>query len=57
MTEKKKVSLADAMKQRLAQKKEEQAQNKTGNGFNQKQQTMKSQLSKKANVTRRKMGG
>jgi hypothetical protein len=56
MTEKKKVSLAEAMKQRLEQKKAEQAQNKQDKKFAPKSQNMKSQLHKKASSTRRKMG-
>lgn len=56
MTEKKKVSLAEAMKQRLAQKKEEQAQGTQDKNFSQGPQTMKSQLSKKESSTPRKMG-
>ncbi|MBM7568257.1 hypothetical protein [Paenibacillus sacheonensis] len=53
----KKVSLADAVKQKLAQKKLEQAnggKQKFGPGGN--QQTMKSQNTKKVNNQRKKMG-
>ena len=56
MAEKKKVNLAEAMRQRLEQKKAEQAQDKQDKKFSQKNQTMKSQLHKKASTTRRKMG-
>lgn len=56
MPEKKKVNLAEAMKQRLEQKKAEQAQGKQDKKLAPKNQTMKSQLHKKANTTRRKMG-
>ena len=56
MDEKKKVNLAEAMRQRLEQKKAEQAQDKQDKKFSQKNQTMKSQLHKKASTTRRKMG-
>ncbi|WP_219835527.1 hypothetical protein [Paenibacillus sp. R14(2021)] len=53
----KKISLADAVKQKLAQKKLEQAnggKQKHGPGGN--QQTMKSQNTKKVNNQRKKMG-
>ncbi|RAP74968.1 hypothetical protein [Paenibacillus montanisoli] len=56
--EPKKVSLAEAMKQKLAQKKLDQAnaagKQKHGPGGN--QQTMKSQNHKKVNNQRKKMG-
>jgi len=55
--EQKKISLADAVKQKLAQKKQEQAngsKQKFGPGGN--QQTMKSQNTKKVNNQRKKMG-
>lgn len=55
--EPKKVSLAEAVKQKLAQKKLEQANNskqKHGPGGN--QQVMKSQNTKKVNNQRKKMG-
>ncbi|REE66960.1 hypothetical protein A8990_14612 [Paenibacillus taihuensis] len=56
--EPKKVSLAEAVKQKLAQKKQEQAngagKQKHGPGGN--QQTMKSQNHKKVNNQRKKMG-
>lgn len=56
MSEKKKVSLAEAMKQRLAQKQEEQANNKQGKGMGHQKHSLKSQVSKKPSNTRRKMG-
>lgn len=56
--EPKKVSLAEAVKQKLAQKKQEQAnggkQQKHGPGGN--QQVLKSQNTKKVNNQRKKMG-
>ncbi|MFC5649345.1 hypothetical protein ACFPYJ_09415 [Paenibacillus solisilvae] len=55
--EPKKISLAEAVKQKLAQKKLDQAQGgkqKHGPGGN--QQTMKSQNTKKVNNQRKKMG-
>ncbi|WP_233569848.1 hypothetical protein [Falsibacillus albus] len=55
MAEKKKVSLAEAMKQKLAEKKG-QAQAKHDNGLVKKTQPMKSQMTKKPSNTRRKMG-
>ncbi|GGH78439.1 hypothetical protein JOD43_000978 [Pullulanibacillus pueri] len=56
MTEKKKINLAEAMKQKLAQKQQAQAQGKFGKNSPVKPQTLKSQLSKKPSNTRRKMG-
>ena len=55
MTEKKKVSLAEAMKQKLAEKKG-QGNSKHENGMVKKTQPMKSQMAKKPSNTRRKMG-
>ncbi|CAH1223943.1 hypothetical protein PAECIP111893_05052 [Paenibacillus plantiphilus] len=55
--EPKKVSLAEAVKQKLAQKKQEQAngtKQKHGPGGN--QQVMRSQNTKKVNNQRKKMG-
>jgi hypothetical protein len=53
----KKISLQEAMKQQLERKKQAQSSGKQqGNGFAGNQR-MKSQQSKKASVTRRKMGG
>lgn len=55
-TEKKKVSLQELMKQQLANKKQAQGNGKQANkGFAQNQK-MKSQQTKKASNTRRKMG-
>ncbi|WEG14793.1 hypothetical protein PU629_10770 [Pullulanibacillus sp. KACC 23026] len=56
MSEKKKVNLAEAMKQKLAEKKQQQTQGKNGTGFGNQKQTMKSQQFKKVSNTRRKMG-
>ncbi|SDX75077.1 hypothetical protein [Paenibacillus sp. CF384] len=56
--EPKKISLAEAMKQKLAQKKQDQANanNKQKHGPGGNQQTMKSQNHKKVNNQRKKMG-
>jgi hypothetical protein len=54
----KKVSLADAIKNKLAQKKQDQANQKLGGkqaGAN--SNTMKSQMTKKVNNQRRRTGG
>ncbi len=53
----KKISLQEAMKQRLAQKKQEQAQNKSAAKQKAGNMTMKSQHTKKPNNQRRKTGG
>ncbi|RDI39922.1 hypothetical protein [Falsibacillus pallidus] len=55
MTEKKKVSLAEAMKQKLAEKKGLQ-ETKHDTGLVKQTQKMKSQMTKKPSNTRRKMG-
>ncbi|MDQ0220171.1 hypothetical protein [Peribacillus cavernae] len=55
MSENKKLSLADAVKQKLAQK-QEQAQGKQENGLVKNTKTLKSQMTKKPSNTRRKMG-
>jgi hypothetical protein len=56
--EKKKISLQEAIKQKLASKKQEQASGKTG-GFSNaaNQQKMHSQNTKKPNNQRRRTGG
>ncbi|MCE4049514.1 MULTISPECIES: hypothetical protein [Bacillaceae] len=53
--EKKKVSLKDAMKQQLANKKQQSQQGPNLNG-NTKMQKMNSQQTKKTNNQRRRMG-
>ncbi|MGD6802736.1 hypothetical protein ACQCVK_07065 [Rossellomorea vietnamensis] len=53
----KKVSLQEAMKQQLERKKQAQGNGKQQSGGFAGNQRMKSQQSKKASVTRRKMGG
>lgn len=52
----KKVSLQEAMKQMLANKKQGQATEKTGNGLVKSTKTMKSQQTKKTNNQRRRTG-
>jgi hypothetical protein len=53
----KKVSLAEAVKQKLAQKKAEQASGQQQKGFHESgSQTMKSQHTKKINNQRKRMG-
>jgi hypothetical protein len=56
MTEKKKISLQEAMKQQLAKKKEAQAVGKQANNGLAANQRMQSQQTKKPSNTRRKMG-
>jgi hypothetical protein len=56
MSEKKKINLAEAMKQKLAQKQQQQAKGKQDKGIVKNTQTLKSQFSKKPGATRRKMG-
>ena len=56
MTEKKKVSLAEAMKQKLAQKQQQTNNGKLENGIVKKTQPLKSQLTKKPNNQRKRMG-
>jgi hypothetical protein len=56
MSEKKKINLAEAMRQKLAQKQQQQAQGKQEKGIVKTSQTLKSQFSKKPGTTRRKMG-
>lgn len=56
MSEKKKISLAEAMKQKLAQKQQESGHGKQDNGLVKKTQPMKSQLTKKPNNQRKRMG-
>ncbi|MDQ0255293.1 uncharacterized protein YllA (UPF0747 family) [Evansella vedderi] len=53
----KKISLQEAIKQQLANKKNKAANNGTGNPFQSQTKQMKSQQSKKTMNTRRKMGG
>ncbi|TYS01685.1 hypothetical protein FZC84_01615 [Rossellomorea vietnamensis] len=55
--EQKKVSLQEAMKQQLERKKQAKGNGNQQNGGFTGNQRMKSQQSKKASVTRRKMGG
>lgn len=52
----KKVSLQEAMKQMLANKKQGQATGKAGNGLVKNTKTMKSQQTKKPNNQRRRTG-
>ncbi|WP_176720390.1 hypothetical protein [Desulfuribacillus stibiiarsenatis] len=54
--EKKKVSLQDLVKQKLANKQQEQAKSKAG-GTSSETKQMKSQQAKKNTIQRRKMGG
>ncbi|MCA1038356.1 hypothetical protein LCM00_02435 [Bacillus infantis] len=54
--EKKKVSLQELMKQQLEKKKQAQGNGKQGAKSAAKNQVMKSQMTKKASNTRRKMG-
>lgn len=56
MSEKKKVSLAEAMKQRLAEKQQQANNGKFENGIVKKTQPLKSQLTKKPNNQRKRMG-
>lgn len=56
MSEKKKVSLAEAMKQKLAQKQQQTNNGKLENGIVKKTQPLKSQLTKKPNNQRKRMG-
>ncbi len=56
MTEKKKISLAEAMKQKLAQKQQQTNNGKLENGIVKKTQPLKSQLTKKPNNQRKRMG-
>jgi hypothetical protein len=53
----KKISLQEAMKQQLERKKQAQGSGKQQNNGPAGNQRLKSQQAKKANVTRRKMGG
>lgn len=54
----KKISLQDAIKQKLANKKNEQSNNnKSNTNSYDNKKTMKSQQSKKTSMTRRKVGG
>lgn len=57
MSEDKKLSIQEKMKQQLAKKKESQANGKPVNGGLGSNQRMQSQQHKKASSTRRKMGG
>lgn len=52
-----KISLQEAMKRKLAQKKQEQASSKQAGNQKAGNQTMKSQQTKKANNQRRRTGG
>lgn len=56
MSEKKKVNLAEAMKQKLAQKQQQTSNGKFENGIVKKTQPLKSQLTKKPNNQRKRMG-
>lgn len=56
MTEKKKISLAEAMKQKLAQKQEEQANGNQSKGHLSNTKKLTSQSTQKAKSMRRKMG-
>lgn len=56
MSEKKKVNLAEAMKQKLAQKQQQTSNGKLENGIVKKTQPLKSQLTKKPNNQRKRMG-
>ncbi|WP_280769721.1 hypothetical protein [Salipaludibacillus daqingensis] len=53
----KKISLQDAIKQKLANKKNDQSNNKSNTNQRENKKTMKSQQSKKTSMTRRKIGG
>lgn len=53
----KKISLQEAIKQQLANKKNNAAGNGKGNSFQNQTKQMKSQQTKKTMNTRRKMGG
>jgi len=53
----KKISLQDAIKQKLANKKNEQSNNNSKTNSRENKQTMKSQQAKKTSMTRRKIGG
>lgn len=55
-TEKKKISLQEAMKQQLANKKNQAAGVKGKGGTDTSAKKMKSQMTKKPSNTRRKMG-
>jgi len=56
MSEKKKINLADAMKQKLAQKQQQTGKGRTENGIVKKTQPLKSQLTKKPNNQRKRTG-
>ncbi len=56
MSEKKKVSLADMINQKLAQKKQDHAEAQQGKGLVKKTQSMSNQIAKKPSNQRRKMG-
>jgi len=54
--ERKKLSLREAMEQKLASKKQEQANGKHSSNSSKSNKTMKSQSTKKMSTQRRKMG-
>ncbi|WP_180994304.1 hypothetical protein [Bacillus sp. Marseille-P3661] len=56
MSEKKKINLAEAMKQKLAQKQQDQVAGQKGKGLVKKTQPLTSQLTKKPNNQRKRMG-
>ncbi|KEF39046.1 hypothetical protein M670_01432 [Schinkia azotoformans MEV2011] len=56
MSEKKKIGLAEAIKQKLAQKQQQTNNGKLENGLVKKTQPLKSQLTKKPNNQRKRMG-
>lgn len=53
----KKVSLADAVRNKLAQQKQAQQDSKQQSHLNQSGKTLKSQMTKKVNNQRRRTGG
>lgn len=56
LQEKKKISLQEAMRQKLANKKEQQSNNRGNNKWSNTNQTMKSQQTKKINNQRKRQG-
>lgn len=56
MSEKKKISLAEAMKQKLAQKQQQADNSKFENGIVKKTKPLQSQLTKKPNNQRKRTG-
>jgi hypothetical protein len=56
-SEPKKVSLAEAIRNKLAQKKQDQQNEKNNNGLRGQNEKAKSQITKKPNNQRRRTGG